>query len=185
MQIQLDQHLSVKPVFERDKSVLQRLLEFYQYDFAEYDKADLDLHGTYGYRYLDHYWTDPSRHAWFILVQRNYAGFVMVNQVCFVLKTKPAHAIAEYFIMRKYRRAGIGTRVAHWTFNRYPGWWEIRQDGSNLPSQIFWRNVVQAYTNGNYIDLDITIPAYAGTCQIFHAPPTNTSFPAEVMAKIV
>ena len=46
---------------EEDRPVLRHLLELYRYDFSEFDDADVDAHGEFGYRYLDHYWTDPER----------------------------------------------------------------------------------------------------------------------------
>ena len=38
--------------------MLRRLIELYRYDFSEFDQADLGPHGDYGYRYLDHYWSE-------------------------------------------------------------------------------------------------------------------------------
>lgn len=46
---------------EDDRPVLRRLIELYRYDFSEFDQADVDRHGEYGYRYLHHYWTEASR----------------------------------------------------------------------------------------------------------------------------
>lgn len=43
-----------------DKPVVRRLLELYLHDFSEFSGQDLNDHGEYGYRYLDHYWTDPG-----------------------------------------------------------------------------------------------------------------------------
>lgn len=45
----------LKKVPFEGKQVLMNLIELYQYDFSEFDKGDLNIHGLYGYRYLDHY----------------------------------------------------------------------------------------------------------------------------------
>src|SRR5215203_3462290 len=50
--------VEVEPVSYSDKDVLSRLIEFYVYDYSEYMGWDVDAHGVFGYRYLDHYWTD-------------------------------------------------------------------------------------------------------------------------------
>src|SRR2546428_3149200 len=56
-------HFSLVAAPENARPVLRRLVELYLYDFSEFDGADVGPHGEYGYRYLDHYWTDPDRHA--------------------------------------------------------------------------------------------------------------------------
>ena len=64
-------------VFEaalEDESVVRRLLELYQYDFSEFVDGDLDEHGTYGYQFLDNYWTEPERHPFLFRVDGRWAG---------------------------------------------------------------------------------------------------------------
>ena len=83
-------------VEETEKSVLRQLIELYNYDFSEYDQADVDAHGWYGYHYLDHYWTEEARHSFFIKVDGKLAGFVLVNDHCYYLKDEGAKSIAEF-----------------------------------------------------------------------------------------
>lgn len=49
--------VEVTEASEGDRTVLRRLLQFYHYDFSEFDGADVDSHGEYFHRYFDHYWT--------------------------------------------------------------------------------------------------------------------------------
>ncbi len=93
-----------------DKPILQRMMELYQYDFSEYDDSDLDSHGTFGYAWLDHYWREQERYPFVAHVDGKLAGFVLVNQ--FTYLPNSTWSIAEFFIMRKYRRKGIGKTVA-------------------------------------------------------------------------
>ena len=62
-----------------DKQVLRHLVEFYVYDYSDYMGWDVDEHGVFGYRYLDHYWTEPDRHPFFIRVDGRLAGFALVR----------------------------------------------------------------------------------------------------------
>jgi len=137
-------------VQETEKSVLRQLLELYAYDFSEYDDEDVNEHGFYGYTYFDYYWTEETRHPFFIRVDGRLAGFVLVNEYCYVVKEHGTKSIAEFFVMRKYRRKGIGKAVAVQVFDRFPGKWEVIQHGENEPSKIFWESVIREYTNGNY-----------------------------------
>ncbi|HEY8415220.1 MAG TPA: hypothetical protein VIK99_05545, partial [Thermaerobacter sp.] len=52
------------PVAYEDKSVLANLMHLYKYDLSVYDDdpedRDVNAHGLFTYRYLDHYWTEPG-----------------------------------------------------------------------------------------------------------------------------
>jgi predicted acetyltransferase len=58
--------------------------------------------------------------------------------------------IAEFFILQKYRRKGVGTYVAQYIFDRFRGNWEVMQALSHKAAQMFWRKVIAQYTSGNY-----------------------------------
>ena len=88
-----------------DKPVVQQLLELYAHDFSAFNGADVDDHGRYGYRYLDAYWTEPGRHPFLFRVEGRLAGFALV-------RAGVPHDMAEFFVMRKYRRSGVGVDAA-------------------------------------------------------------------------
>ena len=44
-------------------------------------------------------------------------------------------------------------KVAHRLFAEFPGRWSIGQEADNYPAQAFWRKVIDAYTNGNFIEV--------------------------------
>jgi predicted acetyltransferase len=147
--------VQIVPVERDQKPVLRQLLELYLYDFSEYDDAELNEHGRYGYDHLDHYWTEEGRHPFFIRVAADgvagkLAGFVLVSSHSFVLEDPKAKSIAEFFVMRKYRRRGVGRAAATWVFDRFPGKWEVDQHGGNRLSYLFWETVIDAYTGGQY-----------------------------------
>ena len=115
----------------RDKPVVRHLLELYQHDFSEFDDADVDDRGRYGYRYLDNYWTEPDRLPFLFRVDGSWAGFALV-------RAGEPHDLAEFFVMRKYRRRGVGTLLARDLFARFPGEWQVRQMTSNPAATAFW-----------------------------------------------
>lgn len=154
-------------VTESDKSVLRNLIELYSYDFSEFDNEDVNSHGLYDYKYFDYYWTDETRSPFFIKVDDNLAGFVLLNEYCYVVKEPGSKSIAEFFIMRKYRRRGIGKTAAIKVFETHPGKWEIIQHGDNKPSIIFWENVVRNYTNGNFTKEKAKTELWEGQALIF------------------
>jgi len=58
------------------------------------------------------------------------------------------HAVAEFFVLCKYRRARVGTRAALFIFRRYPGRWELPVAWYNPPALAFWRSVSKAAAAG-------------------------------------
>lgn len=157
----------LKKVAIEDNQVLRNLLELYQYDFSEFDKADVNDHGLYGYKYLDHYWTEPGRNPFFIMVEDNLAGFVLVNDFCYLCKPGEARAISEFFVMKKYRRMGVGEVAARTVFEMFPGKWEVVQHPENKSSITFWEKVISEITRGQYRKLEAETEDWTGQALIF------------------
>jgi predicted acetyltransferase len=155
--------LRLEKVQAKDKSVLRRLVELYLYDFSEYDQADVNEHGLYEYEYIDNYWTEPGRHAFFFRVDEKLAGFGLVREI--QEENRTVHSLAEFFVMRKYRRQKAGSHFAGMLFDLLPGWWHVAQEEANLPSRAFWRKVITEYTGGQYSE--ISLPGWAGPVQEF------------------
>jgi len=128
-----------------DKPVLRNLLELYQHDFSAFDDSDVDEHGLYGYRYLDCYWTDADRHPLLFRVDGKWAGFALV-------RAGAPHDMAEFFVMRKYRRSGVGTALARDVFARFPGEWQVRQMTSNPDATSFWTRAIPVAFEQEMID---------------------------------
>jgi predicted acetyltransferase len=50
--------------------------------------------------------------------------------------------MSEFFVMRKYRRGGVGREAARLVFALFPGAWQVRQLHGNDAATAFWRAVV-------------------------------------------
>ena len=150
MKKELKLDIKLVKVEDTQKSVLRQLIELYEYDFSEFDLKDVNDHGYYGYRFFDHYWTEESRHPFFIKVDGRLAGFVFVSDYCYKMEDSDARSISEFFVMRKYRRKGIGRTVARQIFDMFPGKWEVIQHEENPDSIIFWEGVIGEYTIGRF-----------------------------------
>lgn len=156
--------ITIEKVTIEQKPVLRCMLELYQHDHAEWDEADLDEYGLYGYKYLDNYWNEPGRHAYFIRVDGKLAGFSMIRDAT---NTGDMHQFAEMFIVRKYRRLGLAKKLAFNLFDSFPGKWEIPQVEKNLKAQAFWRAIISEYTGENY--KEIHKPDWDGPVQVFES----------------
>jgi predicted acetyltransferase len=125
-------------VTEDDKSVLANLLQFYRYDLSAARGYELTDHGTYIYRFLDHYFLETDRDAYLLRHERALAGFVMSREL-----PTGEREVAEFFVVRSHRRAGVGTRAAEALFAMHPGRWVVAYDDHNPEGSAFWPDVVQ------------------------------------------
>jgi len=131
------------------KDVITNLMQFYIYDFSEYVDCDVEEDGLFkAYPNLEDYWKKGSnKFPYIIKKDEKYIGFVLVKTI---ESEKSHYSIAEFFIMKKYRKEGIGKAVAKQVFNLYKGQWEVHQREYNVPAQKFWNKVISEYTNGNF-----------------------------------
>jgi predicted acetyltransferase len=155
----------------QDKTVFRNLMQLYLHDFSEHSGRDPDPHGLFEYGYLDYYWTPDGRADGFmpflVKVDGQLAGFVLKNRYSNLGLDDTEHSIAEFFVMRKWRRTGVGRRAAFEVFDRFRGRWEVAQRRSNKDAQAFWRSVIEDYTSGDYEETNSSPPAWDGFAQCF------------------
>ena len=142
--------ISVEPIVYEQKSVFIQMLELYNYDFSEFSNDDINEYGYFGYEHIDDYWNEKGRYPFFIRVNGKLAGLVLIRSCCEYNNLPNPHNIAEFFVMKKYRRKGVGRVAAMKIFDMFHGGWEISQWINNLPAQNFWGKVIAEYTNGKY-----------------------------------
>lgn len=134
-----------------EKGIMRNLLEFYLYELSEYlDSLELNSCGRFEYRMLDHYWTDTTRHPFFIRASGKLAGLVLVREWERGPDQSVTWLMGEFFVLRKYQKLGIGRAAAFQTFEQFPGRWIVSQIERNAASRAFWNKIIAEYTNGAY-----------------------------------
>lgn len=167
---EIKENIEVSPASVEERPVLRHLMELYQYDFSEFDGADTTTYGLYDYPYLDHYWVEAGRSPFLVRVNGCLAGFVLVARYNYLTGEKDTWVMAEFFIMRKYRRLGIGERTAHIIFDKFTGPWQVGQIIENSAAIIFWRKVISRYTHGKYQEYNLDNDNWHGPIQAFTSP---------------
>ena len=166
-------NIEILPALISDRPVMQQMMELYQYDFSEFTDADLNEQGYFGYSYLDYYWVESNRYPFLIRVDARLAGFVLVHQSTYASNNQ--YHMAEFFVLRKYRKQGIGRKAAFYIFNLLRGRWEIYQAHTNLIAQRFWQNVIGFYTSDKYTETVMEEDGWAGIMRCFNnTSSTNT-----------
>lgn len=125
--------------------ILANLLELYVHDFSEFQSLDIGSDGRFGYRSLPLYWSESNRHPFLIRLDGKLAGLALVKRGSEISDNQEVWDMAEFFVLRGYRRRGIGTLAAQEVWRRFPGLWEVRVMRSNPTASLFWKRVISQF----------------------------------------
>ena len=139
--------------------VITNLMQLYKYDFSAFAQigspyGEVGSDGRFIHDGLDSYWRDDSRIPLIVQVDGRLAGFILVNRWS-ALNRELDHSVGEFFVLRKYRRIGVGSRAAKVLFECWPGRWEVAVAAYNKPALSFWRKAIHAAVGG-------TVEEYTG-----------------------
>jgi predicted acetyltransferase len=144
---------TLEPAAHRDAPVLANLLELYAHDLSVPFSLELGADGRFGYEQLPLYWSEPDRRFPFLIrLGHLLAGFAFVTRGSPVSDDPNVFDVAEFFVIRRYRRGGIGRRAALLLWNRFAGRWIVRVSEANRHGCQFWVSVVAEYTNGVFLE---------------------------------
>jgi predicted acetyltransferase len=154
-----------------EQARLAALFELYVYEFSAMLGIDVEDDGRFRVPPMDAYWADPRRHPFLIRVQDKLgdklAGFALVHEQSRLTGDFGVCDVAEFFVMRKYRRHGVGERAAHWLFDRFRAPWEVREKAANEAATAFWRHAIGRYTGGAFEELVLDDERWRGPVQRF------------------
>ncbi|MGN6814095.1 MAG: GNAT family N-acetyltransferase [Thermomicrobiales bacterium] len=163
-------HVDIVAATPELRPIVERLVQLYEHDSSEFVGSDVDPDGLYRLMDLDALWR-PSYHVFLVTVDNRLAGFAFVTRHQSYLGQGDTWLMDEFFVMRKYRRRGTGTYVAHMLFTRFPGRWEVAQVRASLGAQAFWRRVIGRYTHGDFQEVDLDTSRWRGPVQQFESVP--------------
>ncbi len=147
----LSYSLEIRAALRSEKAIVWLLLQLYLHDFSDFAAplgpyGDVDERGEFECPYFDSYWSVEGRKPLLFQVNGHLAGFALLHR--WSASGKPTDwAMAEFFVVRKYRRVGIGTRAARDILGRHQCVWEIAVADYNEQALIFWRRAVAGVGN--------------------------------------
>lgn len=140
-----------------EMSVVGNLMQLYIHDFSEFwfdrPEGDVEADGLYALPdNLNSYWEDADRAALLLKVSDRLAGFALLNGHAH--SGKPVDwNMGEFFILRKYRRSGVGTAAAQAVFGAFPGRWETAVARRNVAAQAFWKRLAESHGEMEALDM--------------------------------
>jgi predicted acetyltransferase len=134
-----------------DAALLVNLLELYLHDLSESFPIHVGADGRFGYEFLPRYWTEAGRRFPFLIRSGSrVAGFVLVTRGSPATEDPTDLDVAEFFVLRQYRRSGVGRQAACLLWSRLPGRWVVRVSEGNPRALRFWPAVIREYTGGAF-----------------------------------
>lgn len=163
----LDQ-VKLIPATLNDLPIIQNLARFYAYDISQYyghePGWEMEEDGLYGIGInFKEYFEDEHCSPFLIRYQNELAGFAIVDKKG--TDSAVDFNMAQFFILRTYKRKGLGKYAAFYCFNHFPGEWEIMVMPGNEGAYRFWRSIIKEYTNN--IFKEYTLPLEKGDRNLF------------------
>jgi predicted acetyltransferase len=126
-------------------TTLQNLFEHYLHDMAEWFQFDYGPYGRYGMD-MATYWNNGVE-AWIPYVGDIPIGFALVGSAQAFIGDAEAKDVDEFFVVRRYRRNGVGRDFARYIWDVYRGRWLVRVFQGNVPALPFWRGAIAEYSD--------------------------------------
>jgi predicted acetyltransferase len=129
------------------QAAMGNMLQLYMHDFAdlspEEKKGELGEDGRFELPDLSALWREPDLVPLLIRADGRLAGFCVLNRRHHGARPVDWN-VAEFFVVRKHRRTGVGAAAATQAFQARPGVWEVAVRRQNPGAQAFWRRVIEA-----------------------------------------
>lgn len=157
----------VVPAQREGEEALRNLFQLYTYDFSEIMELDVEPNGRFRERPLDCYWEDAWRFPFLFRAADALAGFALVHRKSKLSGADDVWDMAEFFVLRRYRRRGLGMNAALQLFAMHRGEWEVRERSGNIGATAFWRRVIGEFTSNAFREEVLDDERWRGPVQRF------------------
>ena len=150
-----------------DAELLANLLELYIHDVCDvFPAVELGDNGRFGYAQLPLYWSEPERRFAFVIrYGERVAGFALAKRGSPVSPDPDTLDVAELFVLRKFRRFGVGRVAAQLLWQALPGTWTVRVAERNGRALAFWSSVVAELSG--VVSSTWTLPGSPSSWRVF------------------
>ncbi|MGE8362769.1 GNAT family N-acetyltransferase [Pseudomonas sp.] len=123
--------------------LIRNLYQFYAYESSDWEQEDVEADGRFYIHepHFERYWQEPLWSANLVLVDGFIAGFLLIEQS--ELPGVDALELADLFLLKKYRRRGIGKTLALQVLTEGSTAWLVRFYDQDQAAQAFWEAVLE------------------------------------------
>ncbi len=148
-----DNDVKLVPATLDNYPTLFNLARFYAYDISEFfgDEPGWEMEddGLYGVGIdFKKYFIDKDSFPYFIRYKGELAGFAIVDKES--IDPSANFNMAQFFVLRTYKRKGFGRQVAFQCFDKFKGTWEVMVLPGNEIAYNFWLSIIKEYTKNQF-----------------------------------
>lgn len=141
--------LDITSATPAEQVTIANLVQLYIHDFSELFagtmRGDVADDGRYVVDIpIANWWHLPDHLPLLFRLNGRLAGFALLNAAP-QGDAAIDHNMAEFFVLRKYRRCGVGSAAATHILSHHPGRWEAAVMRRNTGALAFWQRVIGAH----------------------------------------
>jgi len=133
--------IELVPTTAEQLPLIANLYQYYAYESSDWEEEEVEADGRFYIHepHLRRYWSESQWSANLILADGCIAGFLLIERS--ELPELDALEFADLFILKKYRRQGIGRALAQQVLGDGRTWL-VRFYPQDLVAAAFWRQVL-------------------------------------------
>ncbi|UUY10100.1 GNAT family N-acetyltransferase [Pseudomonas sp. J452] len=134
--------IELLPTTTEQLPLIANLYQFYAYESSDWEQEDIEVDGRFYIHepHLQRYWQEPDWSASLVLVDGFIAGFLLIERS--ELPGVDALEFADLFILKKYRRLGIGRALVEQVIVAGGGSWVISFYQQDSLARQFWQRLL-------------------------------------------
>ena len=140
--------LTISKIGPDSDVLLRNLFEHYCHDMSEWFDVDTGADGSFSYDTAS-VWAGEHE-VYLAKVGASIAGFAVIGSAAGWMGSIGSWDVHEFFVLRKFRRRGIGQQMAALLWNEHRGEWLVRVLEANGPAAVFWRTAISGYSGDSY-----------------------------------
>ncbi|SMF78942.1 Predicted acetyltransferase [Paenibacillus uliginis N3/975] len=139
--------MQITKVEQSGKDILKQLMTLFLHDLSEFN-SDLEINqsnGLFEFDVLEWFFEKEGLTPYFIKAEDKVIGFILLQSGPFSNQEYADYVLNSFFILKKYRRKGLGREACKEFFNQYPGRYAISQILTNTPAIHFWKSIYKSF----------------------------------------
>jgi len=128
------------------KMILKNLMTLFLHDLSEFNEEQEfnQENGLFEFDVFEWFFEKEGLSPYFITHEENIIGVILLQSTPFTNPGQYDFLINSFFIIKKYRRKGLGKQAVLDLFQQRPGRYAIGQLSNNIPAIQFWRNIYKS-----------------------------------------
>jgi predicted acetyltransferase len=129
------------------KEILKNLMTLYLHDLSEFSN-EININqesGLFEFDVFDLFFEKEGLTPFFIVHEKNVIGFILLQSGPYSNQEFADYVLNSFFILKKYRRRGLGREACREFFNKFPGRYAIGQLLNNKPAILYWKNIYKTF----------------------------------------